>query len=149
MPPEGVGTLGREGFITCFLSACLRSVCSADLGPCWGQEAEGANCPQRGLACQATPTASGAGLRGLVVPGAGACVCSVRLEGALPALHTQPALFWGQGEGTAEGQLSGEQAGPRPRAPHNSSRGPVIYGRSALALGPAGASLLDKWGRLN
>lgn len=75
----------------------------------------------------------------------------------MPTLNTQPALFWGQREGTSGGQLSGEhgagrlkQAGAPPAllAHWFSSKGPVIYGCRSLSLYLAGKSFLDKWGPL-
>lgn len=60
----------------------------------------------------------------------------------MPALHTQPALFWGQREGRVGGSSPGsrsmelEQAGgPGPWMPDwDSSKGPVIYSCSSVSL---------------
>lgn len=61
------------------------------------------------MACRPHPHSSiQPGLWVLAVPGTRACVCSGRPEGAVPALHTQLALFWGQRKGTGGGQLSRE-----------------------------------------
>lgn len=91
------------------------------------------------------PLLGPAGAVGLAVPGAWALVCSGRPEGAVPALHTQLALFWGQREGTGGGQLSWE---PEPGGwGRQGAPGPGCLAGTALeALGfTAAALLLSIW----
>lgn len=137
----------------------ILTTCSCSLSSCCGRMCLlrcGSLLMSGGTRCQSSTTGTKvpgpppeldeAGVPGLAVPGAPASVCSVRLEGAVPALHTQPALFWGQGEGTGWGQLSWEPgAGDWSRQGPQVLDGPMIYNYCSSPSPQSGwQAILDK-----
>lgn len=93
------------------------------------------------------PSLDEAGVPGLAVPGAPACVCSVRPEGAVPALHTACSVLgpgrgngWGAALLGARSREAGVGSGPRPWAVHWDNDLLRL-----LFLSPMWQAILDKW----